>query len=75
MRRIVAICCFCELVRADTESEQGKAPWQEFTSYMLNHSLRPDEVMFSHTYCSACLAKYGALLGVSAAAIEGNETA
>ena len=65
MRRIVAICCFCERVRADVEGEEGEAPWQEFTSYMVNHRLRPDEVMFSHAYCPTCLMNSRTLLGLS----------
>lgn len=69
MRRIVAICCFCERVRADVESEEDEAPWQEFTSYMVNHRLSPEKVMFSHTYCPTCLVSYRTLLGLSEGAI------
>lgn len=58
MRSIVAMCCFCEKVRDDTGTEPGGGLWQDFKFYMGTHMLRPEEVMFSHTYCPGCLSHY-----------------
>ena len=73
MRRIVPICCFCERVRDDTGTEPGEGLWQEFKSYLAIYMPRPEEVMFSHTYCPACLSYYREFLGVPAGATNRDE--
>lgn len=58
MRSRVAMCCFCENVRDDTGTQPGEGLWQHFTFYMARYLLRPEEVMFSYTYCPGCLLDY-----------------
>lgn len=55
MKQLVPICCLCEKVRDDAGDEAGRGIWQEFRVYMVQHMLRPEEIMFSHTYCPGCL--------------------
>lgn len=74
MRQIVAICCFCERVRDDIEAQPGQGQWQEFKTYMARYVLKPDQVMFSHTYCPTCLSYYRAFLGGAAGVTERSET-
>lgn len=74
MRQVVAICCFCEKVRDDRGMEPGQGLWQEFKMYMVTYRLRPDEVMFSHTYCPACLSYYRSFLSVPAGAVNRTQT-
>ena len=71
MRPRVAMCCFCEKVRDDTGTEPGEGLWHEFKVYMASHMLRPEEVMFSHTYCPACLSVYRDFLKFPKGASQG----
>ncbi len=71
MRPIVAICCFCEKVRDDTGTEPGGGLWQDCKFYMARHMFRPEEVMFSHTYCPGCLSNYKDFLTPSKGANQG----
>ena len=73
MRQILVICCFCEKVRDDTGAESGGGLWQDFIFYMATNRLRPDDVMFSHTYCPACLLYYRDFLSSSESAITRTE--
>ena len=73
MRPIVAMCCFCEKVRDDTGTEPGQGLWQDFKFYMARHMLRPEEVMFSHTYCPGCLSDYRGFLTSPKRATKGLE--
>jgi hypothetical protein len=73
MRPIVAMCCFCEKLRDDTGTEPGRGLWQDFKFYMARHMLRPEEVMFSHTYCPDCLSSYRDFLRPSKGANHGPE--
>jgi hypothetical protein len=73
MRAIVAMCCFCEKVRDDTGTEPGGGPWQAFKFYIARHMLRPEEVMFSHTYCPGCLSVYRDFLTSPKGASHGPE--
>ena len=73
MRQVVPICCFCEKVRDDTEAEPGGGMWQDFKIYMAAYRLRPEEVMFSHTYCPECLSYYRNFMASSAGATNLNE--
>jgi hypothetical protein len=74
MRLVVPICCFCEKVRDDTGTERGGGLWQDFKFYMAIYMLRPEEVMFSHTYCPECLSYYRDFLSSPAGATNRNET-
>jgi hypothetical protein len=74
MRQVVPICCFCEKVRDDTGTEPGGGLWQDFKLYMAIYRLRPEDVMFSHTYCPACLSYYRSFLSLPAGATHRNQT-
>lgn len=71
MRLIVAMCCYCEKVRDDTGTKPGEGLWQDFKFYMACHMLRPEEVMFSHAYCPACLSHYRDFLKLPNGASQG----
>ena len=58
MRPIEAMCGFCEKVRDDTGAEPGEGIWQEFRIYNARHMFRPEEMMFSHTYCPGRLSHH-----------------
>lgn len=73
MRQIIPICCFCERVRDDAGTEPGEGVWQDVTLYTARYVLKPEEVMFSHTYCPSCLSYYRSFLGVSAGATNIDE--
>lgn len=55
MKLIVAMCCLCEKVRDDTETEPGGGLWEDFTFYLASHKLGLEEVRLSHAYCPDCL--------------------
>lgn len=74
MRQIVVICCFCEKIRDDRGAEPGGSLWQDFKVYMATYMLRPEDVMFSHGYCPACLSYYRSFLSLPAGAINRNQT-
>jgi hypothetical protein len=62
MRHLVTMCCFCEKVRDDGETEPGPGLWREFKIYMAKYRLRPADIRFTHTYCPGCLTYYRAFL-------------
>lgn len=70
MYRFVAMCCFCDKLRDDAETEAGRGRWRDFRVYMAEHMLKPEEVIFSHTYCPGCLSYYKEFLGSSLAVHE-----
>jgi len=73
MRQVVLICCFCEKVRDEAGARSGGELWQDFEIYMVKHPLKPKEMMFSHTYCPACLSYYRSFLSLPAGAINRNQ--
>jgi hypothetical protein len=58
MHVLVPICCFCEKVRDDEGTEFGQGIWVHLKTYRFRHNLMPEEVWFSHTYCSDCVKIY-----------------
>lgn len=73
MRRVVPICCFCEKVRDDTGTEPGGGAWLDFKFYMTTYMVRPEETMFSHTYCPGCLSMYRTFLASPERAVNRND--
>ncbi len=58
MRPIVAICCFCQKLRDDSDSKPGTGPWGEVAVFLKMHGLKIEDIQFSHGYCPSCLADY-----------------
>jgi len=55
MKEILPICCFCEKVRDDAETEAGEGLWQDMKTHMGSRGLRPLNTTFAYSCCPACL--------------------
>jgi len=55
----VPICCFCSMVRDDRDTEAGKGPWINLSTYARSRQLPlSHRFVFSHGYCPDCVAHF-----------------
>jgi len=54
MHVLVPICCFCEKVQDDDETESGQGRWVYLNTYQATHHFLPKDVWLSPTCCPDC---------------------
>ena len=59
MDEFVPTCCFCFKVRDDRNTEAGKGPWMDLSTYARRRQLPiSHRFVFSHGYCPDCVAHF-----------------
>ena len=59
MDEFVPTCCFCLKVRDDRNTEAGKGPWMDLSTYARRRQLPiSHRFVFSHGYCPDCVAHF-----------------
>ena len=59
MDEFVPTCCFCFKVRDDWNTEAGKGPWMDLSTYARRRQLSiSHRFVFSHGYCPDCVAHF-----------------
>ena len=59
MDEFVPICCFCSQVRDDRDTQAGKGPWIDLSTYAKSRQVPlSHRFVFSHGYCPDCVAHF-----------------
>ena len=59
MDEFVPICCFCSMVRDDSNTAAGKGPWMHLDTYARSRQLPlSHRFVYSHGYCPDCVAHF-----------------
>jgi len=62
--RVVVMCCLCEKVFDDMDSEMGRTRWMERSRYTAKYQLKSTDIRIAHSYCPDCLKVYRAFLAL-----------
>ena len=59
MEDFIPICCFCSMVRDDRNTEAGRGPWINLSTYASSRQLPlSHRFVFTHGYCPDCVAHF-----------------